>query len=62
VIAWDDLPELLDRPALRDRLGLTRADIDRIFDRCMVYRLDGSRKSYVRRDSVREALRERAPA
>lgn len=63
MIAWDELPELLDRPTLRRRLGLTRADIDRVFDRAeMVYRLMDSRKAYVHRDEVRELLEAKVPA
>lgn len=61
-IAWDELPELLDRPALRDRLGLKRTDIDRIFDRLDVYRIPGSQKAYVHRDAVREQLHVTPPA
>lgn len=62
MIDWSALPELLDRPTLRRRLGLTRADIDRVFDRSVVLSIPESRKSYVHRDDVRELLEERAPA
>lgn len=62
MIDWSAMPELLDRPTLRRRLGLTRADIDRIFDRAEVYRLPGSTKSYVQREDVREQLEVQAPA
>lgn len=55
-IDWPQLPELMDRPALRDLLGLKRRDIDRILDRCEVYRVPGSTKPYVHRDDVRAQL------
>lgn len=61
-IAWDELPELLDRPALARRLGLKRRDIDRILDRCDEYRVPGSTKPYVHRDDVREQLSIRPPS
>lgn len=51
-IPWDTLPVLLDRPTLRDVLGLKRADIDRIFDRCTVHRVTGSSKPYVIREEA----------
>lgn len=61
-IGWDDLPELLDRTTLRDRLGLKRHDVDRIFDRCAEHRIPGSGKPYVARDDVREQIEVRPPA
>jgi hypothetical protein len=61
-IGWDDLPELLDRPTLSRRLGLRRCDVDRIFDRCHVYRIEGSSKPYVHRDEARGHLVVTPPA
>ena len=55
-IAWEELPELLDRPTLARRVGLKRRDIDRIFDRCTEYRVAGSGKPYVHRDDARDQL------
>ena len=53
----ENLPELLDRRALRDAVGLTRTDIDRCFQRCEHFAVDGSRKVYVHRDQVLALIR-----
>ena len=41
------LPEFLDRRACRELLGMTRVDVDRLFQRCTVYAIDASRKVYI---------------
>lgn len=51
-------PRHLDRAAVRDLYGLSRVDVDRIFERLPVLALEGSRKVYVRRDDL-EAYIER---
>lgn len=61
-IPWDSLPHLLDRPTLARELGLKRADIDRIFDRCTEHRVAGSSKPYVARDEAAACFVSRDPA
>ena len=41
------LPTYLTRRQLRELLGLTPTDADRIFDRCQTHRLRGSGTVYV---------------
>ena len=55
------LPEFLDRRACRELLGMTRVDVDRLFQRCTVYAIDGSRKVYISSDEVNRALGESLP-
>lgn len=47
------LPAFLDRAACSRLLGLSRVDVERLFQRCPVHALDGSRKVYV---SAEDAL------
>ena len=51
------LPAFLDRRACRELLGMTRVDIDRLFKRCTVYAVDGSRKVYVSSGEVMGTIR-----
>ena len=51
------LPEFLDRRACRELLGMTRVDVDRLFQRCTVYAIDGSRKVYISSGEVMGAIR-----
>ena len=55
-----NLPTYLTRRQLRELLGLTKTDSDRIFDRCQRYRLKGSGTFYVRRREA-EAMLETQP-
>jgi len=54
------LPEYMDRAACQRLLGLTRVDVERIFARCTVHALDGSRKVYVQRDEALAQIRPHA--
>lgn len=51
-----DLPTYLTRRQLREMLGLTRTDADRVFDRCQRYRLKGSGTFYVKAREAQEIL------
>lgn len=42
----------LDRAQVRAEYGLTRVDVERIFERLPVTAIPGSRKVYVRRDEL----------
>ena len=50
------LPEFLDRRACRELLGMTRVDVDRLFQRCTVYAIEGSRKVYISSGEVMGAI------
>lgn len=50
------LPAFLDRRACHELVGMTRVDVDRLFQRCTVYALDGSRKVYVNTGDVLATL------
>ena len=52
------IPTDLDRAAVRRLYGLTRVDVDRIFERLPVINIPGSRKVYVRRDDLEAYLEE----
>lgn len=52
-----DLPEYLDRAACQRLLGLTRVDVERLFQRCEVHGLDGSRKVYIRSEDALAQIR-----
>lgn len=53
------LPELLDAKALQAELGVTRAAAEAIMRRLPVVQIEGLRKTYVRRDDVRDYLNSR---
>ena len=55
------LPEFLDRRACRELLGMTRVDVDRLFKRCTVYAIDGSRKVYINSSEVMGTIRAYPP-
>ena len=52
------LPSLLDRKALAQELGVTRAVVDAIFRQVPVVALPGLRKPMVRREDVLRLLEE----
>lgn len=52
-----DLPLFMDRATCQRLLGLTRVDVERIFQRCPVHTVEGSRKVYVYRDDALDQVR-----
>ena len=54
---WIDTPSVSRPASVCDLLGMTRVDIDRLFKRCTVYAVDGSRKVYVSSGEVMGTIR-----
>jgi hypothetical protein len=52
-----ELPLYMDRATCQRLLGLTRVDVERIFQRCPVHTVEGSRKVYVHRDDALDQVR-----
>jgi len=50
------LPELLDAKALQGELGVTRATAEAIMRRLPVVKIEGLRKTFVRRSDVAQLL------
>ncbi|MBA2513360.1 MAG: hypothetical protein H0V26_03395 [Solirubrobacterales bacterium] len=55
----DRLPELLDAKVLQAELGVTRAAAEAIMRQVPIVAVEGLRKVYVRRDSVRAYIESR---
>jgi len=53
------LPELLDRKRLQGELGVTRAAAEAVMRQLPIVAIEGLRKTYVRREDVRDYLEQR---
>jgi hypothetical protein len=43
-----ELPTFLTRRQLHEKMGLAKADVERIFERCQRYQMDGSGTYYIK--------------